>query len=486
MAEQLKKTDVVLVGVGAAGGVAAFALTKAGLNVIGIEAGGRLTGRDEKLNDLAGPGRYNIFGRPKANLEIPTWRPNASTPTIPATANGARPTPMMNAVGGSSIHYATDSWRLNPWNFKTRSETIKRYGAGAIPKGSTVADWPLTYEELEPHYDKAEYEIGISGKAGNIQGKLDPAGNIFEGPRMREYPLPPLRSASWSEFIAGAARRLGWHPFPNPSSIHSQPWKGTPACTYCSSCGNGCFIGAKGSTDIHVIPAAEKTKKLTIVTEARVTRIEVDNQGRASGVTYLKDGREYFQPASVVVLGSFTYENVRLLLLSTSKAYPKGLSNNQGQVGRNYMAHNTAQIVEAFFPGKKLNKYGVPSRTGPRLTTGPTITLTTRVLASSAVATFRVEQVEGPASGDAAGGTDLGVCLEGVAEGELGFNRRRQRSSATRCPTKPIISISIQSSRIGSVCRSFASLSTLRRTTSAQPHLRLKRLPYGLRKPALL
>jgi gluconate 2-dehydrogenase alpha chain len=360
MAEQLKKTDVVLIGVGAAGGVAAFALTKAGLNVIGIEAGGRLTGRDEKLNELAQSGRYNVFGRPKANLEIPTWRPNDSTPTIPSTA-GARPTPMMNAVGGTSIHYATESWRLNPWNFKTRSETIKRYGAGALPKGSTVADWPIAYEDIEPYYDKTEYEIGISGKAGNIQGKIDPEGNVFEGPRMREYPLPALRRADFTEFMAAAARRLGWHPFPNPSSIHSQPWKGTPACTYCSTCGNGCFIGAKGSTDMHVIPAAEATKKFSIVTHARVMRIEVDNQGRASGVTYLKDGREYFQPAGVVVLGSFTYENVRLLLLSTSKAYPKGLSNNHGQVGRNYMAHNTAQIVEAFFPGKKLNKYGVGS-----------------------------------------------------------------------------------------------------------------------------
>jgi gluconate 2-dehydrogenase alpha chain len=358
MAEALKKTDVVLVGVGASGGVAAFVLTKSGLNVVGIEAGGRLTGRDEKLNDLAGSGRYNVFGRPKANLEIPTWRPNDSTRTIPSTA-GARPTPMMNAVGGSSIHYATDSWRLNPWNFKMRTETIKRYGAGAIPKGSTVADWPITYEELEPYYDNVEYEIGISGKAGNIQGKIDPAGNVFEGPRRREYPLPPLRRSSYVDMMDTVAKRLGWHPFPNPSSIHSQPWKGTPACTYCSSCGNGCFIGAKGSTDMHVIPAAEATKKLSIVTHARVMRIESDSNGRATGVTYIKDGKEYFQPASVVVIGSFTYENVRLLLLSTSKAYPKGLANNHGQVGRNYMAHNTAQIVEAFFPGKQLNKYGL-------------------------------------------------------------------------------------------------------------------------------
>jgi gluconate 2-dehydrogenase alpha chain len=358
MAEQLKKTDVVLIGIGASGGVAAFALTQSDVNVVAIEAGGRLTVHDEKLNDLAGSGRFNVFGRPKANLEIPTWRPNESTPTIPATA-GARPTPMMNAVGGSSIHYATESWRLNPWNFKMRSEVIKRYGPSAIPTGSTVADWPITYDELEPYYDKAEYEIGISGKAGNIQGKIDPAGNIFEGPRMREYPLPPLRRASYTDMMADAARRLGWHPFPNPSSIHSLPFKGTPACIYCSTCMNGCFINAKGSTDIHMIPAAEATRRLSIVTEARVMRIETDDQGRASGVTYIKGGREFFQPASVVVLGSFTYENVRLLLLSTSKVYPKGLSNNHGQVGRNYMAHNTAQTVSAFFPGRRLNKYGV-------------------------------------------------------------------------------------------------------------------------------
>jgi gluconate 2-dehydrogenase alpha chain len=358
MAEQLKKTDVVLVGLGASGGVAAYALTQSNLNVVALEAGGRLTVHDEKLNTLASPHKFNTFGRPKANLEIPTWRPNEATPTLPGTA-GARATPMMNAVGGSSIHYATESWRLNPWNFKMRSEVIKRYGASTIPAGSTVADWPITYDELEPYYDKAEYEIGISGKAGNLQGKIDPEGNVFEGPRMREYPLPPLRRAGYTDMMAAAARKLNWHPFPNPASIHSQAFKGTPACIYCSTCGNGCFINAKGSTDIHMIPAAEATGKLSIVTEARVMRIETDKQGRASGVTYIKDGKEFFQPAGVVVLASFTYENVRLLLLSKSKRYPKGLSNNHGQAGRNYMAHNTAQTVGAHFPGKRLNKYGV-------------------------------------------------------------------------------------------------------------------------------
>lgn len=356
MPEQLKKSDVVIVGLGAAGGIAAFVLTRAGLNVVAVEAGGRLTGRDQQLNELAQSGHYNVFGRAKANLEIPTWRPNASTRTIPASA-GARPTPMMNAVGGTSIHYATESWRLHPWNFKMRSEVIKRYGAHIIPAGSTTADWPVSYDELEPYYDKTEYEIGISGKAGNIRGKLDPAGNIFEGPRSREYPLPPLRRTGFTELMAEAARRLGWHPFQNPSSVHSQAFKGTPACSYCSTCMNGCFLGAKGSTDMHVIPAAEATRKLSIITEARVTQIKTDDHGRVTGVLFVKDGKEIFQPASVVVLSSFTFENTRLLLLSTSKANPKGLSNNHGQVGKNYMAHNTAQVVTALFRGRKLNRW---------------------------------------------------------------------------------------------------------------------------------
>jgi gluconate 2-dehydrogenase alpha chain len=315
-----------------------------------------LTGKDEKPNELAQSGRgYNIFGQPKANLEIPTWRPNASTPAIVASAVG-RAQPMMNAVGGSSIHYGTMSFRLNPWNFKMRSETVKRYGAHAVPAGSTLADWPLTYEELEPYYDKTEYEIGISGKAGNISGKLDPAGNIFEGARSREYPLPPLRKSGYTELMTEAAKRVGWHPFPLPSSVHSRPFKGTPACTYCGFCENGCFINAKGSTNMHVIPAAEATRRLSVVTEARVTQINTDNNGRVTGVLYLKDGKEFFQPASVVMLATFTYENTRLLFLSTSKAYPKGLSNNHGQVGKNYMCNNIVQNSRGLFPGRKLNR----------------------------------------------------------------------------------------------------------------------------------
>jgi len=355
MTTQLTKTDVVIVGLGATGGIAAMVLAKAGLQVIGLEAGDRLTQRDQRLDELIESHHYNFFGRDKANLEVPTWRPNATTPTRPSTAT-AQSSPMMNAVGGSTIHYGTQSWRLPTWNFRSRSETIRRYGAGALPAGSALADWPLGYDELETYYDQVERGIGVSGQAGNIQGRKIAGGNPFESPRSRDFPLPPLRRSGYLDLLADAARGLGWHPFPGPSAAHSMPFEGKPPCTYCGFCAAGCFISAKGSTDLHVIPAAEATKRLSVVTRARVTRVASHRNGRVSGVHYVRNGEEFFQPASAVMLATYTYENVRLLLLSKSDGYPHGFSNNHGQVGRHYMCH-VPPAAWGLFPGLELNRW---------------------------------------------------------------------------------------------------------------------------------
>jgi gluconate 2-dehydrogenase alpha chain len=163
--------------------------------------------------------------------------------------------------------------------------------------------------------------------------------------------------------MAGAARSLGWHPFPGPAAITSGRYEGRSGCVYHGFCNRGgCHVSAKGSTAVTTIPKAQRTKRLTVVTEAHVTSIDVDAQGRASGVTYRKGTEEFFQPASVVLLASYTYENVRLLLLSTSKAFPKGLSNNHGQVGRHYFSHNQIATVNALF-GRNLNTwYGLPAQ----------------------------------------------------------------------------------------------------------------------------
>ncbi|PYS52760.1 MAG: hypothetical protein DMG13_15025 [Acidobacteria bacterium] len=358
MATTLKKTNVVIVGAGAAGGVAALPLAQAGIEVIALEAGGWVNTRDMAPDEL----RY-IRGWPaklqKVNDEIPTHRPSLSSPDTPRLTDH----PMMNAVGGTSIHYWGQSWRLNPWDFKVVSETTRRYGASRIPKGSTVEDWPFDYDELEAYYDKVEREIGISGKAGNINGTIDQGGNIFEGRRMREYPMPPLRGTGFTERMSGAARMLGWHPFPGPAAITSQSYQGRPACVYHGYCaGSGCHVRSKSSTAVSTIPKAQSTGRFKVVTEARVTTIGIDKNGRASGVHYLKNGQEYFQPADVVLLATYTYENVRTLLLSKSAAYPNGLSNNHGQVGKHYFSHNQTARVTALFPVNLNTWYGTPSQ----------------------------------------------------------------------------------------------------------------------------
>jgi gluconate 2-dehydrogenase alpha chain len=358
MATTLKKTNVVIIGAGAAGGVAALPIAQAGIEVIALEAGSWVSTKDMAPDEL----RY-LRGWPavtqKVTSEIPTHRPNASSTSITRAAIH----PMMNGVGGTSIHYWGQSWRLNPWDFKVVRETTRRYGASRIPKGSTVEDWPFGYEELEPYYDRVEREIGISGKAGNVNGKIDQRGNIFEGPRKREYPMPPLRGTGFTEKMAAAARTLGWQAFPGPAAITSERYQGRPGCAYHGFCSRaGCHINAKSSTAVTTIPKAQATGRFKVVTEARVTTIEADKNGRVTGVNYVKDGSEYFQPADVVLLATYTYENVRTLLLSKSPAYPNGLANNHGQVGKHYFSHNQTAGVVALFPFNINTWYGTPSQ----------------------------------------------------------------------------------------------------------------------------
>jgi gluconate 2-dehydrogenase alpha chain len=269
---------------------------------------------------------------------------------------------MMNAVGGTSIHYWAQSWRLKPWDFRTRSETLERYGASAIPAGTTLEDWPLTYDDLEPFYDTIEREIGVSGKAGNIQGRIDERGNIFEAPRQREYPMPPLRTTPFLDRMKETARDLGWHPFHGPAAINTVPYKGRPSCVYHGYCAaGGCHISAKNSTAVTTIPDAVDTGNLTIFDNAQVTRVIAGAEGRVTGVLYIRGGEEFFQPAKVVLVGGYTYENSRLLLLSKSAAYPNGLSNNHGQVGRHYFGHWTP-LITALFPFDINVWYGLPAQ----------------------------------------------------------------------------------------------------------------------------
>ena len=307
-----EKTEVVIVGVGAAGGILAAELGKAGMKVIGLERGPRLATSDFTPHDeLRYFERQEL--RPSVKRQPVTWRPNTNA--------RAKPLPVLNygnQAGGGTVHYGAVSWRFHEDDFRARSRTIERYGVSAIPEGSSLADWPLTYGDLEPYYDRAEYELGVSGKAGNLEGRKIEGGNIFEAPRRREYPLPALLPDQSGVLFEAGARKLGYHPFSTPRAILSQPYQGRPGCTYCGFCqAFGCHVGAKSSILVTKLPEADKTGNFQLRTGTMCYRLNSDNSGRATGVAYYgPDGSENTIEADLVILAPFIYDNTRLLLVS--------------------------------------------------------------------------------------------------------------------------------------------------------------------------
>ena len=337
-------------------------LARAGLNVIGLEAGSWLGPRDFAADEL----RNNYRGWPqavqKANNEIPTQRPSANAPNSPRLTIH----PMMNAVGGTSVHYWAQSWRLNPWDFKVVSETTRRYGASRIPKGSTVEDWPFGLDELEPYYDTIEHEVGVSGKAGNIKGVIDPKGQTYSRDRgAREYPMPPLRGTEFTDMMAGTATKLGWHPFAGPAAINSVAYDDRAECMYHGFCSRGGLSGPGQEFDgLQHHPEGDGDRQ----TDRRRPGACDRNRRRRTYRPHFRRaptsraGRNISSRPWPVLMGAHIYENARLLLLSKSKAFPNGLSNNAGQVGKHYFSHNQTASVVALFPRNINNWYGLPAQ----------------------------------------------------------------------------------------------------------------------------
>ncbi len=351
-----EKTDVVIVGVGAAGGILAAELGKAGMKVIGLERGPRLKTEDFNPHDeLRYFQRQDL--RPNVQRQPITWRPNGNARATPIPVQNYG-----NQAGGGTVHYGALSWRMHEDDFRARSHTVERYGAAAIPEDSSLADWPLSYADLEPHYDRAEYELGVSGKAGNLQGKKIDGGNVFEAPRRRDYPLPPLL-AEQSEIIFDAAtRKLGYHPFSSPRAIISQAYNGRPGCTYCGFCqAFGCHVGAKSSILVTKLPEADATGNFKLITGAMAYRVNSDNSGRVTGVAYYgADGSDNTIEAELVILAPFIYDNTRLLLLSKTEKFPNGLANSSGHVGKHLTGHMMANVFVGF-DDRHLNVYMGPS-----------------------------------------------------------------------------------------------------------------------------
>src|SRR3981081_2583161 len=352
----IEKTDVVVVGVGAAGGILAAELGKAGMKVIGLERGPRLKTADFSPHDeLRYFQRQEL--RPNVKSQPVTWLANAKV--------RANPMPVLNygnQAGGGTVHYGTLSWRFHEDDFRARSHTIERYGASSIPADSSLADWPMTYADLEPFYDRAEYELGVSGKAGNLQGRKIDGGNVFEAPRSREYPLPALLADQSGVLFEAGARKLGYHPFSSPRAILSQPYNERSGCTYCGFCQSfGCHVGAKSSILVTKLPEADATGNFKLLTGATCYRINSDNSGKVTGVAYWgPDGSDNTIEAEIVIVTTFIYDNTRLLLLSKSDKFPNGLANSSGQLGKHVMAHMMANVFVGF-DDRHMNVYMGPS-----------------------------------------------------------------------------------------------------------------------------
>lgn len=342
----LKKpsVDAVLVGFGWTGAIMGIELTAAGLNVLALERGeARDTAPDFAYPRITDELSYGIRGKLFQNLakETVTVRHMTADVAVPYRQLGSFLPG--DGVGGAGVHWNGQNWRALPDDLRIRSRTIERYGAKFIPEGMQLQDWGVSYEELEPHFDQFEKICGMSGKAGNLQGKLQAGGNPFEGPRVNEFPLPPMAALNSALLFDKAARSLGLHPFAQASANASRAYTNPHGaqlgpCNFCGFCERfGCYNYAKASPQTTLLPTLMKRPNFELRTRAHVIRVNLAADGkRATGVTYIDaQGNEIEQPADLVVLCAYQFHNVRLLLLSNiGKKYDPATAT--GVVGRNY------------------------------------------------------------------------------------------------------------------------------------------------------
>ena len=349
MGTKLKEVDVVVVGLGWTGGILSKELTEAGLKVVALERGGLPSpGKDFAVPYIRDELRYVVRHELMQNAarDTLTIRNNPSQEALPMRRLGSFLPG--EGVGGSGTHWSGHTWRWTDMEFKVRSMYEERYGKSFIPADMTIQDWGITYDELEPYYDKFEYTAAVSGKAGNIKGQIQPGGNPFEAPRARDYALPALTPILSGVMFAEAAKNNGYHPFPRPSANASRAYTNPDgskygACQYCGYCQRfGCEANAKGRPLVSVIPIAMRNPNFELRTNSWVTKVLKDSDGkRVTGVTYTNvlNGEEFEQPAGIVLLCAYAINNVHLMLLSDIGA-PYDPVAQTGVVGKNYCYQN--------------------------------------------------------------------------------------------------------------------------------------------------
>lgn len=358
------KADVAIVGLGWCGSLIAEELTRAGLNVVAIERGPWFETATDfppsvDTDELRWDTRRSMLLPPA--VETTTFRNNVTQTALPSREWNLNE--LGYNVGGSGTHWAGMAWRFTPFDFEPYSQTVKRYGKQQIAKGVILQDWGVTYDELEPFYDRFEKIAGVSGKAGKLNGKTVEGGNPFEGNRSSEYPSPALESMRLTDIFAEGAKKIGLNPFMVPAGQASRAYVNPLGvrmgpCTYCGYClYYGCGNFSKSSPNACVIPALMQRENFSVLTDSAVVRVNKAEDGKtATGVTYLdKNKKEWVQPADIVILSAFQMQNVRLLLLSKI-GVPYNPVTKTGVVGRAY-SFQTVSGAALHFKDENLNQY---------------------------------------------------------------------------------------------------------------------------------
>ena len=329
MAQKSKpeRADVVIIGAGASGATAAKVLTERGIRVVALERGPWRKRESFGGDELANVNRYNLWPDPILNPR--TLRASADEePKLDLFC----PVPQM--VGGGTVHWQGWLPRFTESDFRLRSIV------GDIP-GTTLVDWPISYADLEPYYTEVEWAFGVSG-AGGV--------NKFEGFRSKDYPCPPLPSTRYGVKFHAGCRKLGYNSFPTPMAALSRPYNGRPVTVQSAFAQqHGDPTGTRSSALSVFVPDALKTGRYDLRPNCYVHEITVDEHGRCKSAVYQDaDGDFIEQEADIFILSCGAIESARLLLLSRSARFPRGLANGSDLVGRNATFHEFSAAVGVF------------------------------------------------------------------------------------------------------------------------------------------
>jgi gluconate 2-dehydrogenase alpha chain len=359
MAQRLQPVDAVTIGVGLTGSMAALELAQAGLKVVGLERGApRDTVPDFQSPAIHDELRFSIRkAMMQDNVKVAmTFRDNSDQTALPIRRwESFLPG---QGLGGAFVHWNGQSFRFQIADFIYRTHILQRYGQkflDACGPELTIQDWGVTYDELEPYYERFEKLCGTSGKPGNLRGQIVEGGNPFEGPRVSDYPNKPLIMSQAGFIFTDAAKKLGLHPFPTPSSNNSAPYTNIEGqtlgqCQYCGHCEYfGCESNSKASPNVCLMPVLMADPRFELRTHAYVKSLIYDKRAKkVRGVIYIDrhSGEEIEQPADLVILSAYPFNNVNLLL-TAGIGRPYDPVTGRGVVGKNYCLQ-TMSAVQLF------------------------------------------------------------------------------------------------------------------------------------------